>query len=107
MKQKLTLIYKKLSAKFGAQHWWPAASSFEVMVGAILTQNTNWSNVEKAINNLKKLNLLAPGKLKKLSQQKLASFIVPAGYYNIKAKRLKAFLSFFFNHYSANIKKMS
>lgn len=100
------LIYKKLYKHFGPQKWWPAESRFEVMVGAILTQNTNWSNVEKAINNLRKNRLLDPDKLYRLPQKKLAALIRPAGYYNIKAKRLREFLKFLFTSYQGNINKM-
>jgi endonuclease-3 related protein len=106
MRRDLCAIYNKLFAYFGPQHWWPGNSAFEVMVGAILTQNTNWLNAEKAINNLKQHNLLHPLKLYRLSQKRLAALIKPAGYYNIKAKRLKEFLSFLFKGYQGNLKKM-
>lgn len=102
MAGKLKPIYKKLYSSFGPQHWWPADSAFEVMVGAILTQNTSWRNVEKAINNLKERRLLNLKRLDRLPQKKLAALIRPAGYYNIKAKRLKEFLNF----YRANAKKI-
>ncbi len=107
MKRKLEGIFKRLYSVFGAQHWWPAQSSFEVIVGAILTQNTSWLNVEKAICNLKKEKVLSPQKLYRLKSSKLARLIKPAGYYNIKAKRLNEFLKFFFRHYQANIKKLA
>ena len=107
MKQKLGSIYRKLYAHFGPQHWWPGDSALEVMVGAILTQNTNWGNVEKAIGNLKGRRLLSAKKLYQISQRRLASLIRPAGYYNIKAKRLKEFLRFLFKNYQGNIKRMS
>jgi len=107
MKRKLASIYEKLYKSFGPQYWWPAESHFEVMVGAILTQNTNWSNVEKAIKNLKENKLLTPRKLYKLPDRKLAALIRPAGYFNIKTKRLKKFLKFFLESYQADIKKMS
>jgi len=107
MAGRLTLIYRKLYSRFGPQHWWPGDSPFEVAVGAILTQNTNWQNVEKAIKNLKRYKLLNPQKLHKLPQQRLAFLIRPAGYYNVKAKRLKYFLDFLFNAYGGDIKKMS
>ena len=106
-KQKLSFIYKRLYAYFGPQHWWPGDSAFEVMVGAILTQNTNWQNVEKAINNLKKHRLLELSKLHRLPEKKLASLIRPAGYYNIKAKRLKSFLRFLSENYRGSLRKMS
>ncbi|MDD5166386.1 MAG: endonuclease III domain-containing protein [Candidatus Omnitrophica bacterium] len=106
MANPISLIYEELYRHFGAQHWWPAKTRFEVMVGAILTQNTNWSNVERAINNLKKNKSLAPHKLRRLPRRKLARLIKSAGYYNIKAKRLKEFLKFLFESYQGNIKKM-
>lgn len=106
MKNKLNKIYRGLYSSFGRQYWWPADSAFEVIVGAILTQNTNWANVEKAIKNLKKHKALSAGKLGKISLQKLALFIRPAGYYNIKAVRIKNFVNFFCRHYAADIKKM-
>ena len=106
MARRLNLIYQKLYSLFGSQHWWPADTHFEVMVGAILTQNTNWQNAEKAITNLKKHKLLQPHKLYKLSHRRLASLIRPAGYYNIKAKRLKNFLKFFIKYYNGNVKKI-
>jgi endonuclease-3 related protein len=107
MNNKLKTIYQKLYAYFGPQYWWPAKTSFEVMVGAILTQNTSWQNVEKAIDNLKENRLLKPDKLYKLSSYRLSLLIRPAGYYNIKTKRLKAFLNFLFKSYAGSLKKMS
>ncbi len=106
MKRKLKLIFKRLYAVFGAQHWWPADSVFEIMVGAILTQNTNWSNVQKAILMLKEKKLLTAPKLYALPQKQLAGLIKSAGYYNVKAARLKSFLKFFFGRYAAKIKLM-
>jgi endonuclease-3 related protein len=107
MRRRLNAFYQKLYSYFGPQHWWPADTPFEVMVGAILTQNTSWLNVEKAIANLKEYKLLRPDKLNRIAQQKLAALIRPAGYYNIKAKRLKEFLSFFLHSYRGSVKKMS
>ena len=107
MTSGLNALYQRLYSYFGPQHWWPADSPFEVMVGAILTQNTNWINVEKAIGNLKKHKVLTPAKLHSLSIRRLASLIQPAGYYNIKAKRLKNFLDFFFRCYNGSLRKIS
>jgi len=107
MKQKLNRIFGRLYSAFGAQHWWPAHSAFEVIIGAILAQNTNWANVEKAISVLKEKKLLSPKKLYPLKPEKLASLIKSAGYYNIKAVRLKNFLKFFFDTYAAKIKLMA
>lgn len=105
--KNLEEIYKRLFAKFGHQHWWPAKSRFEVIVGAILTQNTSWSNVERAIENLRKKTLLTPQKLKNIPTRRLASLIRPAGYFNIKAKRLKSFLDFLFKEYGGSLDKMA
>jgi len=106
MKRRLKRIFLRLYSVFGAQHWWPADNSFEVIVGAILTQNTSWSNVEKAILVLKKKKYLNPKRLAGLSDYKLAGLIKSAGYYNVKAARLKNFLKFFFNSYSADMRRM-
>jgi len=107
LKSKINSFYHKALSYFGPQHWWPADSPFEVIVGAILTQNTNWSNVERAINNLKASKLLYPRSLYNLTDRKLAKFIRPTGYFNIKAKRLKNFLKFLIRRYRGSIKRMS
>ena len=83
-------IYKRLDRKFGPQAWWPAESPFEVMVGAVLTQNTAWSNVEKAIDALRAEQLLEPDAIHEIDAGSLAELIRPAGYFNVKAVRLKA-----------------
>lgn len=103
---RLRLIYEKLYLHFGSQHWWPADTHFEVIIGAILTQNTSWRNVESAIGNLKREKIMAPLKLYRLNEKKLAKLIRPSGYYNIKAKRIRHFLDFLFEKHSGDIKKM-
>ena len=102
----LLKIYSSLYDYFGPLNWWPGATPFEVMVGAILTQNTSWSNVEKAINNLKKENLLEPRKLYRINQEELAQLIKPSGYYNVKARRLKNFINLFINDFEGSTEKM-
>ena len=102
----LLKIYKSLYDFFGPLNWWPGDSPFEIMVGAILTQNTSWRNVEKAISNLKKKNLLDPWKLYRIDQEELARLIRPSGYYNIKARRLKSFITFLVEEYHGSEKKM-
>ena len=97
--KQLTEIYQLLFDRFGPQHWWPGRTRLEIIVGAILTQNTNWANVEKAIGNLKSADLLTPEKLYHLDISKLAELIRPAGYFNIKAGRLKNFLTWLFEDY--------
>lgn len=100
-------IYIKLYRTFGPQHWWPAETPFEVAVGAILTQNTNWQNVERAISNLKEKELLDPESLHSIDINSLASLIRPAGYYNVKAKRLKAFLDFLIRDFGGKMENMA
>ncbi len=107
MKSNLALIYRKLYACFGPQFWWPAQSRFEVIVGAILTQNTSWLNVEKAIKNIKAGKYMSPKKLYNLPDKKLAKVIRPAGYYNIKARRLKNFLKVFLKYYRGSVSRMA
>jgi len=89
-------LYSRLYKAFGPRHWWPGDSPFEVAIGAILTQSTAWRNVRKAIGNLKAAGLLSPDALYDLPVQDVAAVIRPAGYYNIKAQRLKNFLEFLF-----------
>lgn len=86
-------IYTTLLDHFGPQNWWPAETPFEVMVGAVLTQNTSWTNVSRAISSLKNENILSPSLLHELPLEVLAEKIRPSGYYNLKAKRLKNLLN--------------
>ena len=89
-KPTLLKIYDLLQERYGRLNWWPGDSEFEVCAGSILTQNTSWTNVEKAIANLKKAGLLDARKILQQSDAELAGLIRPAGYHNLKAKRLKA-----------------
>ncbi len=102
----LTEIYDSLFRSFGKQYWWPGDTSFEVVIGAILTQNTNWSNVEKAIKNLKSAKIFTPNKLYEINQDKLAELIKPSGYFNVKAKRLKHFIEWLFLNYNGSLSKL-
>ncbi|MFZ6017490.1 MAG: endonuclease III domain-containing protein [Nitrospirota bacterium] len=105
-KDRLFKIYHKLYRALGPQYWWPGETPFEVAVGAILTQNTNWGNVEKAIENLKREKALSARAIHKMPLDRLALLIKPAGYFNIKAKRLKAFINFLVNEYDGSMKNM-
>ena len=96
-------MYERMLSHFGPQHWWPAETPFEVMVGAILTQNTNWKNVERAIDNLKRAGLLSLPALAELPVALLAEYIRPAGYYNIKAGRLKNLLNHIVEQHGADL----
>jgi endonuclease-3 related protein len=89
---QLRRAYRLLRGRFGHQHWWPGETPFEVCVGAILTQNTAWTNVERAITNLKAARALTPQRMFALPESELARLIRPAGYFNVKARRLRAFL---------------
>ncbi len=88
-------VYKSLFKHYGPQYWWPGETPFEVMIGAVLTQNTAWSNVEKAIVNLKQAKSLTAEKIAAMSAADLGQLIRPAGYFNVKAKRLQNFCSWF------------
>jgi endonuclease-3 related protein len=101
--EQLTEIYQLLFERFGPQHWWPGETQLEIITGAILTQNTNWTNVEKAIKNLKSAGLLTAQKLYNVDLGELAELIRPAGYYNIKAKRLKSFLKWLFEDFGGQL----
>ncbi len=104
--EKLMEIYQLLYERYGCQHWWPGHSRFEIIVGAILTQNTNWGNVEKAIKNLKAAKSLTAKKLYDMDISSLAEMIRPAGYYNIKAARLKNFLEWLFKEHDGDLNRL-
>ncbi|MGR3301301.1 MAG: endonuclease III domain-containing protein [Candidatus Scalindua sp.] len=102
----LTEIYDSLFKSFGKQYWWPGDTDFEVVIGAILTQNTNWTNVEKAIKNLKTAKVFTAKKLHEIDMKKLAELIKPSGYFNVKAKRLKNFIEWLFSNYNGSLSKL-
>ncbi|MCD6215852.1 MAG: endonuclease III domain-containing protein [Candidatus Aenigmarchaeota archaeon] len=97
----LKKVYEILLNRFGPQGWWPVYSKnkkYEICIGAILTQNTAWNNVEKALSNLRKDNLLEPKEILRISEKKLKRLIKPAGFFNQKAKRIKRFTKFFLDN---------
>ncbi|MBN1366583.1 MAG: endonuclease III domain-containing protein [Dehalococcoidales bacterium] len=100
-------IYNRLLSKYGAQHWWPGDSPFEVIIGAILTQSAAWTNVERAINNLKSADALSTQAIMTLSLEQLAKLIRPSGYYNAKALKLKAFVQWLDENYRNDLKIIS
>jgi endonuclease-3 related protein len=100
-------LYQRLWEVWGPQGWWPGETAFEVAVGAILTQNTNWNNVARAIKALKEEAVLEPGALHDLPEAELARLIRPAGYYNIKARRLKNFLDFMVHRHGNSMEVMA
>ena len=103
----MNAIYQALLNHFGPQNWWPGDSPFEVAVGAILTQNTSWKNVAAAIENLKKRDLLDPHALDRLPLPELAELIRPAGYFRLKAKRLKNFLRWLISRFDGSMQAMA
>jgi endonuclease-3 related protein len=106
MPGKMTQVYERLLESFGPQHWWPGETPFEVMIGAVLTQNTNWQNVEKAIHNLREADLLDPKSLSNVPSEELEALIRPAGYFRVKAKRIQSLLKFLFNRYDGSLEEM-
>lgn len=99
-------IYRTLARHFGPMHWWPGDTPFEVIVGAILTQNTAWRNVSTAIANLKAAGALTPRGLRQVSGARLARLIRPSGYFRVKARRLRSFLDFLFGRYGGSVARM-
>ncbi len=102
----LLSVYRTLRRAFGHQRWWPGETPFEMMVGAILTQNTAWTNVEKAIRNLKEAKMLSLREIHRVSRRSLARRIRPAGYFNVKADRLKHLADFLVREYYGDIGRM-
>ena len=102
----LRRAYRLMLAHFGHLQWWPGETPFEVCVGAILTQNTSWSNVERAIANLKAAQVLDARKLFALEESKLAELLRPAGYFNVKARRLRSFLRVLVEEYDGDLERL-
>ncbi len=105
-RDQLLEIYRTLLGFFGPQHWWPGETPFEIAVGAILTQNTSWTNVAKAIANLKTAGCLDAIKLRELDMTDLEKLIRPAGYFRVKAKRLHNFLDWLCDNYDGDLKSL-
>lgn len=99
-------VYRRLVEALGPQHWWPGDSPLEVMVGAVLVQNTSWKNVERAISNLRDAQLLTFSRLSTVSTGELEEFIRPAGYFRQKTKRLRILIEFIEREYAGSIDAM-
>jgi endonuclease-3 related protein len=99
-------IYDRLLAAFGPQHWWPGEAPFEVIVGAVLVQNTAWKNVERAIANLREAGVMQPRSLYELDEKDLAELIRPAGYFQVKARRLRNLLKLIVEKYDGSLEAM-
>ena len=110
MRKRISLnrIYRLLLKEYGEQGWWPGKTDFEIVIGAILTQNVSWSNVTTALKNLKQRGLLNPRSLFRKPDQEIAPLIRPTGYYNQKATKIKNFLHWFrkYNFSFARLKKI-
>lgn len=104
--ERIRKFYQVLHKKFGPQGWWPAETALECILGAILTQNTSWKNVEKAIDNLKRENLVSIERLNLINAEELALLIRPSGYYNQKAIKIKKFISFLVDEFSGSLERM-
>ena len=104
--QALQDIYHRLMARYGPQRWWPAREPFEVIVGAILTQSAAWTNVEKAIKNLRNAGALSPEALRRLPEPEVARLIYPSGYYNAKAKKIRSFVRWLGEHYDGDLDRL-
>jgi len=103
---EITGYYRALLSRFGPQNWWPAQSRFEVIVGAYLTQNTNWTNVEKAMANLRRARALSLAAIRDLPLSRLQTLVRPSGYFRQKAKNLKTFIAFLYKNYSGSLDRM-
>lgn len=99
-------FYDALHRAYGPQHWWPGDGPTEIVIGAILTQNTNWQNVEKAIAQLRAAGLIDWAALRDVAIERLAELIRPAGYYNVKARRLKNFVNWLWTSYDGELGKL-
>ncbi len=104
--ERIASFYEAMLRRYGPQGWWPAETELECILGAILTQNTSWKNVEKAIGNLKRAGLISIDKLASIPTETLAKLIRPSGYFNQKARRIKSFIHFVIESYDGEPKKM-
>jgi endonuclease III related protein len=103
---ELERYYQTLFTALGPQRWWPARTPFEVIVGAILTQNTAWTNVERAIANLRRANLLTPAALERVERRRLERLIRSSGYFRQKARKLKEFVRFLRREFGGSLARM-
>jgi endonuclease-3 related protein len=104
--EQIRSYYAALCSRWGAQHWWPAETQFEIIVGAYLTQNTAWSNVERALTNLRNAGALSLDSVRRMRLRTLERLIRPSGYFRQKALRLKIFVAFLDNNYDGSLEKM-
>ena len=106
LRKRLSDVYGRLLGHYGPQGWWPGDTWFEMMVGAVLTQAAAWGNVEKAIANLKEAGAMSPAAIRDLHEERLAQLVYPSGYYNAKARKLKALAEFLGTRFDDDIESM-
>lgn len=106
LRRRLLRLYDSLYRRFGPQGWWPARSAFEIVVGAILTQNAAWGNVERAIERLRRADGLRPAGLATLRTRRLAAVIRPSGHFRVKATRLRAFVRYLRRHHGGDLHRL-
>ncbi|MDR3762911.1 MAG: endonuclease III domain-containing protein [Acidobacteriota bacterium] len=104
--QLIAILFRRLQATMGPQNWWPAASAFEVILGAYLTQNTAWTNVELAMENLRRAQTLTPQAILQMEISKLEELVRPAGYFRQKAERLKLFAAHLETRHGGSLRRM-
>jgi endonuclease III related protein len=104
--EQIAAIYSALSRAWGQQHWWPARSRFEVIVGAYLTQNTNWTNVQRAIHQLRSARVLSVAGIRDVPLRRLETLVRSSGYFRQKARRLKLFVKFLDRNYGGSLDQM-
>ena len=102
----IALVYRSLANSYGPLHWWPAKTRFEVIVGAFLTQNTSWKNVELALQNLRRARGLSVAGIRQMALTDLEQLVRPSGYYRQKAARLKAFVAYLDQRYRGSLTRM-
>ena len=106
LEERLMDVYHRLYQRYGPQHWWPGDGAFEVIIGAILTQSASWTNVDKALDNLKAQGLLEPAALRAVPLDELASLIRPSVYFNAKALKIKAFVEYLGERYNDDLEAL-
>ncbi|MGH9862453.1 MAG: endonuclease III domain-containing protein [Candidatus Acidiferrales bacterium] len=102
----LRRYYRRLHRHFGRQQWWPARTRFEVILGALLTQNTAWVNVKRALSNLRRAGVLSPKKLARVPRQRLTRYVRPSGYFRQKSRYLRGFLEHLQKHYQGSLPRL-
>src|SRR5947208_432613 len=103
---QLSDTYDRLLSAYGPQNWWPGDSAFEVIVGAILTQSTSWTGVEKALANLRSADALTTEGMHRLRETEIAQLVRPSGYFNAKARKLKAFTDMLFERFDGDLRRL-